>query len=253
MPRGTTPFVRKTWDMLSDEQFASIVCWTRNGECFAILDADTFTADVLPKFFKHGNLGSFIRQLNTYGFKKVASRDSREYEFNHKLFHRDHEELLPHIVRRTANSKAPEDEETTTQGGELLNQLVENNKELMRRLKQLEEQHRKADSELSDVRKELVETRDYAQRLNVSLQWKGNQHCYYPRHPPPSRPQASRIPEQRHSTPSVSSPPGERAVFELGPGLLQAESPQSAVPPPLYEFDASPFHVDLLDSFWNAI
>jgi len=255
MPRGTTPFVRKTWDMLADKSLESIVCWTRNGNCFGILDTTAFSADVLPKFFKHGNLGSFIRQLNTYGFKKVTSRDSQEYEFSHKLFHRDHEELLPHIVRRTS-SKVSDEEASPTQQNDLLRQLVDNNKELIRRLKKLEEQHRQADTELHGVRKELVETKEYAQRLTATLQWKGNQQLPYfpPRHTPPTRSPAARVYELP-LTPSsmITSQPEELKVWSESGGLPSGEfGTGQSTQPPTSEFDMS-FPLDLPDSFWNAL
>ena len=59
--------------------------------------------EILPLYFKHGNLRSFIRQLNIYGFQRVANVSSRTHdstlEFQHPMFTRDSEHNLARIKR----------------------------------------------------------------------------------------------------------------------------------------------------------
>jgi len=219
MPRGTTPFVQKTWELLSNRELEPIVCWTRNGEAFAILNADSFAATVLPCYFKHSNMCSFVRQLNTYGFKKVTSRDCKEFEFKHKLFHRDHEDLLPHIVRRTSSSKEEESEtDAGTRQEELIYQLVETNKQLARRVKELEEHQMDTNREMSEARRELRATRYYTHRLGVSFEsWaKVNQ---YP----------TRVAQQEAPHVFLSSvPPPPQKCIEWS--YLASESPSLCTP-----------------------
>ncbi len=57
------------------------------------LQLEDFTNSVLPKYFKHCNYASFVRQLNLYGFTKVGA-DPLHREFSHPRFTRGRPELL---------------------------------------------------------------------------------------------------------------------------------------------------------------
>ena len=46
----------------------SVCAFAPDGRSFEIYDQGTFARDHLPRFYKHANYGSFVRQLNLYGF-----------------------------------------------------------------------------------------------------------------------------------------------------------------------------------------
>ncbi|PIO37964.1 hypothetical protein AB205_0006000, partial [Aquarana catesbeiana] len=79
-----------------------------DGQNFCILDDQRFSKEILPKYFKHNNLSSFIRQLNMYGFRKVMSLESglvrteggSAIEFQHPSFKKGRAELLENIKRK---------------------------------------------------------------------------------------------------------------------------------------------------------
>uniref|UniRef100_M3XIR7 HSF-type DNA-binding domain-containing protein n=1 Tax=Latimeria chalumnae TaxID=7897 RepID=M3XIR7_LATCH len=88
----------------------------QNGQNFCILDEQRFAKEILPRYFKHNNLSSFIRQLNMYGFRKVVSVENGliqqlkhlVIEFQHPDFQRGKEALLENIKRKVSLMKNEE-------------------------------------------------------------------------------------------------------------------------------------------------
>ena len=80
-----------------------------NGREFAIKEIDEFQEHILPKFFRHRNINSFIRQLNMYGFHK-SRKDPSKNIFSHPFFLRSQPHLLP-LVRRKIKNEERADEE----------------------------------------------------------------------------------------------------------------------------------------------
>ncbi|XP_010918529.1 heat stress transcription factor B-4d-like [Elaeis guineensis] len=95
--RSLAPFLSKTYELVEGSEAPHVVSWNEEGSGFVVWLPQEFSQFILPKYFKHCNFASFIRQLNTYGFKKSASD---RWEFRHEKFQKGRRHLLAEITRR---------------------------------------------------------------------------------------------------------------------------------------------------------
>ncbi|XP_049446200.1 heat shock factor protein 2 [Epinephelus fuscoguttatus] len=109
-------FLTKLWTLVEDADTNEFICWSQEGNSFLVLDEQHFAKEILPKFFKHNNMASFIRQLNMYGFRKVMHIDTGivkqerdgPVEFQHPYFKHGQDNLLENIKRKVSNTRPEE-------------------------------------------------------------------------------------------------------------------------------------------------
>lgn len=110
-PSNVPAFLTKLWTLVSDPDTDALICWSPSGSSFHVLDQGQFAKEVLPKYFKHSNMASFVRQLNMYGFRKVVhieqgglvKPERDDTEFQHPCFLRGQEQLLENIKRKVTS------------------------------------------------------------------------------------------------------------------------------------------------------
>ncbi|CAM4535568.1 heat shock factor protein 2 isoform X1 [Caretta caretta] len=113
---GVPAFLSKLWALLGEAPSNQLITWSQNGQSFLVLDEQRFAKEILPKYFKHNNMASFVRQLNMYGFRKVVHVDSGivklerdgPVEFQHPYFKQGRDDLLEHIKRKVSSSRPEE-------------------------------------------------------------------------------------------------------------------------------------------------
>ncbi|KAK1308225.1 Heat stress transcription factor B-4 [Acorus calamus] len=97
------PFLTKTYQLVDDPSTDHIVSWGDDHITFVVWRPPEFSRDLLPNFFKHNNFSSFVRQLNTYGFRKIVPE---RWEFANEFFRKGDKHLLCEIHRRKTPSAA---------------------------------------------------------------------------------------------------------------------------------------------------
>ncbi|CEO99695.1 HSF-type DNA-binding domain-containing protein [Plasmodiophora brassicae] len=98
-----TAFITKTYAIIEDNDDA--VRWADDGRSFIVTDCDRLQSLILPRYFKHGNYNSFVRQLHFYGFSKTTLPNNQA-EFRHSRFIRNRTDLLAGIVRKSTDTIA---------------------------------------------------------------------------------------------------------------------------------------------------
>lgn len=118
-PSNVPAFLTKLWTLVSDPDTDALICWSPSGNSFHVFDQGQFAKEVLPKYFKHSNMASFVRQLNMYGFRKVVrieqgglvKPERDDTEFQHPCFLRGQEQLLENIKRKVTSASTLKSED----------------------------------------------------------------------------------------------------------------------------------------------
>ena len=80
-------FVDKLGEILSEPINSHIISWSQDGKSFEIKNLKRFEDCLLPRYFRHSRMSSFVRQLNMYGFhKRKTNKDL--IIFSHESFYK---------------------------------------------------------------------------------------------------------------------------------------------------------------------
>ncbi|KAJ1540180.1 stress-responsive transcription factor hsf1, partial [Cladochytrium tenue] len=117
--KSVPAFLNKLFNMVNDPT-SDLIHWSDDGKSFIVERHEEFARDVLPRFFKHNNFSSFVRQLNMYGFHKVphlqsgallTDGENEMWEFANPHFQRNQPDLLCLVTRKKGLAVDREDSE----------------------------------------------------------------------------------------------------------------------------------------------
>lgn len=165
---GPPPFLTKTFEMVEDPATDKIVSWSGARNSFIVWDSHKFSTLLLPRYFKHSNFSSFIRQLNTYGFRKV---DPDRWEFANEGFLGGQRHLLKTIKRRrNASNSLQQSQEACIEVGDFgleceLERLKRDRSVLMAEIVRLRQQQQDSREKAMAMENRLLSTERKQQHM----------------------------------------------------------------------------------------
>lgn len=162
-------FILKLWKMINDPECDDLISWSDNGQSFIIMDSTRFSQE-LSKYFKHNNLSSFIRQLNMYGFRKVATIENSglhsgtdDLHFYHPDFVKDKPERLDAIKRKLPQKVAESVDLRNVIRG--ISEIEDKQKNVSKTLTEIKRENEMLWAELHDLRQKHQQQQLYISRL----------------------------------------------------------------------------------------
>ncbi|XP_016394573.1 heat shock factor protein 1 [Sinocyclocheilus rhinocerous] len=91
-------FVSKLWTLVEAPSTNDLICWSQDGCSFLVQDEQQFSKEVLPLYFKHSNMTSFVRQLNMCTDNESLWRELDSLRQNYQQQHKIIRKMIKFII-----------------------------------------------------------------------------------------------------------------------------------------------------------
>ncbi|KAI8338077.1 hypothetical protein BC941DRAFT_494379 [Chlamydoabsidia padenii] len=178
MQKNVAPFLNKVYNMVNDPSSDELIRWSTDGKSFFVLRHEDFARSVLPRFFKHSNFSSFVRQLNMYGFHKVphlqhgvlhSDSDSEQWEFSNPHFQRNQPDLLLLVTRKKGRENDESGTTTTTNTNIDLQRILEEIQVIKQHQMNISSQLKSIQDDNSILWQETISARERHQRHQETI------------------------------------------------------------------------------------
>lgn len=155
--KNVSSFIGKLSLMLQDPTAEPYVCWSVTGESILIIDPPRFSSQILPRYFKHSNFASFVRQLNLYGFHKT-SQESDSCEFSHPVFRKGNEQTFKEIRRKVATQSSFQERDSSKSRSEM-ERMMQSIEDLQSRQAEFEKALEQKEAEKLLIYQEMIQSK----------------------------------------------------------------------------------------------
>ena len=173
--KKSNSFLFKLYDILKNTSYQNIIYWNNDGTAILIKDILKLCEIILPKFFKHNNYSSFVRQLNIYGFHKSKGMIKGGELFEHEELNKGStneqiEEVMLQYKRNTLSLNFIKNGKNGEEGNDMNNNyspLFNNESNILKYLIEKNEENIK---NIIELRKEIVDLKEENQKLINKLE-----------------------------------------------------------------------------------
>ncbi|KAJ3159808.1 stress-responsive transcription factor hsf1 [Geranomyces michiganensis] len=164
--------------MVNDPSTDGMIQWGPDGTTFLVHRHEDFARDVLPRFFKHNNFASFVRQLNMYGFHKIPHLQQgvlqtdglpEMWEFANPNFQRDQPDLLCLVSRKRKGEQEEKDGSATSAAGAALAAANSTNLQQQKNQQQQQQQQQQAALDVGFIISEIAAIKRHQLSISSDL------------------------------------------------------------------------------------
>ena len=189
------PFISKLFEIITKAKEDDCIKWGARGDTIVVTDPVAFARNVLPRYFKHDNIRSFVRQLNIYGFQRCRNAGSGadgtgELEFYHESFVEGRQDLMLQITRGVPSHKPVTGQKRSLPvPPSASHSFATDAASLLREMNNVQENIVAAGQQLrSQIRSAQAKMNALAEELGIQLVYTLNENQTQPQQPPPLQP-----------------------------------------------------------------